>query len=335
MLSDLSVRLKTKTILRSHVALLASVFMLCGCATSAPPVSLSAGIDNRSLPSPNLTLDIPGFSPCTSTPDNKIHLDSNQPVNIIVHGCRGSAARFRSLAQVFAFHGQQTICFSYDDRDSLMKSSAKFIDALEFLSAKMENRQITVIGHSQGGLITRKALIKEREDKLLTGDTHMQLVTISAPYAGVAAADHCASSTARWLTLGLVIPICKIISGNKWYEITHPSPFIQKPGELLAQVTTHLKIVTDETGSCRNFDQNGKCVEDDFVFSLEEQYFEPVDSSPRVENLEVAAGHAEIVGDAHTPPEKLITLLQRKGIMKQTPPQRQVELSTFLSILYR
>ena len=215
-----------------------------------------------------------------------------------------------------------------------MRSSAELIDALSSLSAKMENRQFTIIGHSQGGLISRKALIEEREDRFSAGDAPFRLVTISAPFAGIAAAEHCGSVAARILSLGLVIPICKLISGEKWYEITRPSPFIQEPGELLEQVATHLKIVTDEAGTCRRRDKNGVCVEDDFVFSLDEQYFEKVDDSSRVDNVEVQAGHAEIVGNYRVPPEKLIKLMQSKGIMHRTRPAQRVGLSLLLSRLY-
>ena len=317
------------------IALLWLLSMQVGCVKPAPVVPKPISIDRAYLPAPNLSLQIPGLSPCNTSPDSTIRLNSNEPVNIIVHGCKSSAGLFRSLAQVFALHGQQTVCFSYNYRDSLMKSSAELNHALNLLSLEMKNSQMTVIGHSQGGLISRKALIKEREDKFTAQNTSMRLVTISAPYAGIKAADHCASPNARFFSIGLVIPICRMISGDKWYEITHPSPFIQQPGELLEQVTSHLKIVTNETGSCRQYDQNGNCVEDDFVFSIDEQYFEPVDALPRVENIEITAGHVEIVGNYHVSPKKLIKLLQHNGIMNTTPPALQDQLAILLSRLYQ
>jgi hypothetical protein len=46
-------------------------------------------------------------------------------VTILVHGCFGSAGRFRPLAQVYAFQGQQTACFSYNDRNRLFTSKAQ------------------------------------------------------------------------------------------------------------------------------------------------------------------------------------------------------------------
>jgi len=317
------------------LSILTVLLLQTACNTPVPSDPELASIDDRNLPSSDLSIKIPGLSPCTTKTDTTLHLNSNEPVNIIVHGCFGSAALFRSLAQVFAFHGQQTICFNYNDRDSMMKSTAELVSALNLLSAKMNNRHLTVIGHSQGGLIARKALTQEREDNLQINDASLDLVTISSPYAGIAAADHCASTTMRYLTLGLVIPICKIISGDKWYEITHPSPFIQEPGILLEQVTSHLKIVTNETGSCRQYDDKGVCLEDDFVFSTTEQYFRQVDAPARVDNIEVLAGHAEIVGDYRVPPTKLIKLLQLKGIMRDTPPAQHEQLSLLLARLYQ
>ena len=309
--------------------------MLNACATPVPTDPEYATIDTTNLPQADFSTNIAGLSPCTNSADSTVHLNSNQPVTVIVHGCFGSAALFRSLAQVFAFHGQQTVCFNYNDRDSLTQSSIELVTALDALSTKMRNKNLTLIGHSQGGLISRRALIKERDDRLQLGDKNLTLVTISSPYAGIAAADHCGSNTLRWLTLGLVVPICKIISGDKWYEITAPSPFIQQPGSMLDQVTSHLKVVTDERNTCRKFDENGVCLEDDFVFSIKEQYFDKVDNVEIVENLVIAAGHAEIVGDYRVPPKKLINLLQDKSILKMTPPERKNELTLLLKEIYK
>ncbi|MBE0501630.1 MAG: alpha/beta hydrolase [Desulfuromonadales bacterium] len=305
-----------------------------GCARTQFHDPEFATIDSSNLPAPDLALEIPGLSSCTTEPDATVTLNSYEPVTIIVHGCASSAGRFRSLSQVFAFHGQQTVCFNYDDRDSLMQSSKELIAALSALSAKMNNLQITVIGHSQGGLISRAALTEEREDKFVAGDKTLRLVSVSAPYAGIAAADHCASVTARVLSLGLVIPVCRLISGEKWYEITFASPFVQQPGELLEEVSSHLKIVTNEKGTCRNYDQKGVCVEDDFVFSTKEQYLKKIDISPRVDNVEVEAGHVEIVGNYNVTPVKLIEIMQAKEIMSSTPPDRREKLSQLLSQLY-
>lgn len=308
------------------------LLILTGCATSIPSDPALAILDTSQLPIPNSSIKVSGLSPCTTAKDATIHLNTNSPINIIIHGCYSSAARFRALAQVFAFHGQQTICFNYNDRDSLKKSSEQLVDALQLLSNSMNNKDITVIGHSQGGLVARHAL--SHKNGLTDADAAISLVTISSPFSGIAAADHCASPMARALSLGLVIPICQLISGDKWFEITRASDFMKQPGDLQDQVRSHVKIVTDERGSCREYDQSGDCIEDDYVFSLTEQYHDQVDKPSHVTNIEIAAGHAEIVGDYLTPPEKLIAVLQANGIMRHTLASRRQQLSRLLTHLY-
>jgi len=44
---------------------------------------------------------------------------------------------------LYAFHGQQAVCFSYDDRASLVRSSGELISALEGLSGQMQKRQLS------------------------------------------------------------------------------------------------------------------------------------------------------------------------------------------------
>ena len=234
---------------------------------------------------------------------------------------------------MFAFHGQQSICFSYDDRDSLTVSATQLVAAIDELANHLQDRQVTIIGHSQGGLVARNAFTIERIQPLVA-ELDLSLVTISSPYAGVAAADHCALPFARAISLGLVIPICKAISGNKWYEITYASDFIREPGTLIGQVDDFIKIVTDERDTCRRYDDKNRCVEDDFVFSAEEQYNPAVDSSSRVIPVEIKAGHSEIVGNATIKPDKLITILQQQTIMRATPVSKTAALDAFISMLY-
>lgn len=312
---------------------LACIVTVAGCSSTAELPPELGHIDNTNLPAADLALNIPGLGPCTDNPDRTLHLNSTQPVIVLVHGCLASAGRFRSLAQVFAFHGQQSVCFSYNDRDSLTISATQLVTALDEMARHMNNPQVTVIGHSQGGLIARNAFTNERI-KPLSADLDLRLVTISSPYAGVTAADHCALPFARAVSLGLVVPICKVISGDKWYEITYASDFIRQPGTLIGQVDDFIKIVTDERNSCRRYDSDSRCIEDDFVFSAEEQYYPTVDNSPHVIPVEVKAGHSEIVGNAAVTPDKLITILQQQDIMRITPFAMTTALNALLSKLY-
>lgn len=315
------------------VATLACIVSVAGCASTSELPPEPGHIDGTNLPKADITLNIPGLGPCTDNPDRTLHLNSTQPVVVLVHGCLASAGSFRSLAQVFAFHEQQSVCFSYEDRDSLIVSATQLVTALDELGSYMNNPQMTVIGHSQGGLIARNAFTNERIQPLGT-DLDLRLVTISSPYAGITAADHCALPFARAVSLGLVIPICKAISGDKWYEITYASDFIREPGTLIGQVDDFIKIVTDERDSCRRYDSESRCIEDDFVFSVEEQYFQAIDNSPRVLPVEVRAGHSEIVGNATVTPEKLIAILQQQDILRATPSAKIAAFNTLLSMLY-
>ena len=317
----------------SQVLVVAMIALLEGCSTNSTVYPDLQTFDKAQLPPADVSLSIPGLGPCTDNPDRTLHLNSQQPVTLLVHGCFGSSGRFRGLAQVLAFHGQQTVCFTYNDRDSMMLSSNQLISALEQLSQQINNQQVTVIGHSQGALISRKALVSTRPDPLRNSNLQLRLVTVSGPFSGIAAAKQCGNPVTRVLTLGLIGPMCKIITGDKWSEITYTSEFILQPGQLHKQVVEYIKIDTDERGACRK-SENGRCTETDDVFSLEEQRNESIDRDPNANIVEVMAGHVEIVGDEHVAPVKLIEILQNKGILNSTAPQRKADLNLLLTKVY-
>lgn len=316
---------------------LAAIFItinLTGCGTIHNDPSL-LNYDQSRLPPADLSLNIPGLGPCTNNPDRTLHLNSNQPVTILVHGCKGSTGNFRALAEVMAFHGQQAACFTYNDRDSLMRSSGQLVSALDSLAAQMQDKHITVIGHSQGALVSRKALVARRPDPVQDKEMKLRLVTISGPFSGIASAEQCGKPTllVTLLTLGLNDQLCKVVSGDKWYEITSASDFIQQPGELLRQVESHIKIDTDERDSCRHREA-GVCTVKDYTFSLAEQYHPPVDNVAIVKNIKIKAGHVEIVGDQRVAPVKLIAALQQNGVLNETEAKRSAAFDRLLSRLY-
>lgn len=310
------------------------IVALSSCAITPAYVPDPQPLESSRLPEPDVVISVPGLSPCTDASDRRLHLNSHQPVTILVHGCKGSAGRFRSLAQLYAFHGQQAVCFSYDDRASLISSSGELITALETLSGQMKNHQISVLGHSMGGLVARKALERNRPDHWQRENVELKLLTISAPFAGIGAAEHCGIRTAHWLSLGLIPGICMAITGDNWFEITSASDFIRQPGPLLPAVQKFLKVVTDERGTCRLRDASGQCVKSDYVFSLGEQYQPAVDSVPQLTNVEVDAGHVEIVGDSNMVPRKLLTILQEQQMLAPTPPERRAALERLFTELY-
>lgn len=312
---------------------IATLALLAGCGNVGTINPELQTIDPGKLPAADVTLNIPGLGPCTDNPDRSLRLNSQQPINVLVHGCYGSSGLFRGLAQVLAFHGQQSACFSYNDRDSMMLSSAQVIAALEQLAQQMKNKQVNVIGHSQGALIARKSLVADRPDPIRNSDLRLRLVTVSGPFAGIASANQCGNPVTRALTLGLIAPLCKLVTGDKWSEITYNSKFILQPGLLHHQVRDHVKVVTDERGTCRR-SENGACTESDDVFSLDEQRNASVDRDPIAKIVEVKAGHVEIIGDERVAPVKLISILQQSGILNPTEPERKANLNLLLTKLY-
>jgi hypothetical protein len=99
------------------------VLLLGGCATRRSAHEDYQHIAEGNLPATDITLHVPGLTPCTDNPDHSLHLKTGQPVYVLIHGCFGSSGQFRGLAQVLAFHGQQTVCFTYDDRARLAQSA--------------------------------------------------------------------------------------------------------------------------------------------------------------------------------------------------------------------
>jgi triacylglycerol esterase/lipase EstA (alpha/beta hydrolase family) len=183
---------------------------------------------HNNLPNPDTIMAIKNLGPCTDDSDRTIRLNSSKPVTILVHGCHGSAGRFKNLSDVLAFQGQQSICFSYNDRENLMQSSRKLVKSIEELQKYTD--QITVIGHSMGGLIAHKAFISNSDENTnLTSD--IKLVTVSAPLSGIQASRFCAKPLIRVATFGIHDFVCWIISGDKWLQITPGSDFIKTNGK--------------------------------------------------------------------------------------------------------
>lgn len=313
------------------VTLLTLLGLLGGCASreAMNAVDLEPG----RLSSPNISLNIPGLGPCTDNPDRTVRIDSSQPVHILVHGCFGSSGQFRGLAQVLAFHGQQTACFTYDDRARLATAADELRQAVQQLTAQSRVPQITVIGHSQGALIARKAMTESPAPPTPERPVDLRLVTVSGPFSGIDSARTCGKTWLYPLTLGILPLSCYVATGAKWADITYSSRFIREPGSLAPQVARYLKIDTDERGTCRR-KENGRCVEGDDIFSLAEQRNPIVESDGRTKRVEVDAGHVEIVGDKQVAPRKLIAILQTEGVLRPTPAASLPAFGLLLAHIY-
>lgn len=274
---------------------------------------------------------VPGLYPCSVRGPGVVELDPARPLTVLVHGCRSSGERFKTLAQVFEAHGQQTICFNYNDRDSINTSATQLATALSALQRRLAPHELTVLGHSQGGLIARRALQADLRRPLVTRDGFTyRLVTVSAPFSGINASADCGKTWLHVLSLSVTVGVCLAVTGNKWTEIPPGSKFLSNPTPLVG--ARHLQIVTDERDSCRTRRADGSCAVDDFVFGLDEQDSSVVTASANVTSVRVQSGHAAVVGEDGAPPLRLIEVLQQQGVLAQTPVNG---LSELLSRLYR
>jgi pimeloyl-ACP methyl ester carboxylesterase len=313
-----------KTTLR--ILLLTFVAALAACSSPAAQLQLAGSRELR---------ESGELGPCGG-PKQAQALDRSAALVVLVHGCNASQGRFAALADLFELHGQQTLCFRYDDRRRVGEVARELRAAISGLAARLERTELTVLGHSQGGLVARTAMALQDAQPLLTqrGPLQVSLVTVSAPFNGIEAAADCGSKWLHALTLGTTLAVCRAIAGPKWRDIHPHARLVQQPGQLSELVSSHIEIRTDERNTCRTLRPDGRCAEGDYVFSIREQQNAKVDDDVRVTSDLVAAGHAEIVGKAEAPPHKLLSLLQQHGVLNATPADKQAALQALLERLF-
>lgn len=270
-----------------------------------------------------------GLSACTPATREPFELDPNRPLMVLVHGCNFSMGSFRTLAELIEAHDQQTICFNYDDRGSIDEASRQLAAALKVLEGFAPGQEITVLGHSQGGLVARHALSASR-DPSFAALFHYRLVTVSAPFSGINTSKNCGLPLLHIGSLGLTVLVCQIIAGNKWTEIFPGSEFIRNPGTLAHGVGLHVRIATDERGGCARRNPAGECVKRDEVFTIGEQLNDTIDGEPRVERVEIRSGHSEIIGEWGAPPTRLLAVLQSLKILSQISPERRDHIAALM-----
>ncbi|OCH60141.1 hydrolase [Aliivibrio fischeri] len=309
-----------------------SVFLgMQGCASSS---DIKQNVGPSEFAHTKQTLQISGLKHCNNEGNDLIHLNPNEPLTIIVHGCFSSAGRFETLADVYGLYDQQAICFEYDDRKSLEDTSGELVAALNQLSTQNPNQDLHVIGHSQGGLVARRALTSEREDQQMVTAKKVQLTTVSSPFNGIEISSHCGITPLRILSLGIVDLICYAVTGEKYQQIPPNADFIEQPGELVASVLQHLIVKTDERNSCRKENDKGECIEDDYVFSVNEQSNNQVDDGVNTDLVTVKAGHVEIVGNGESVPTDLINILKQQKVLVDKSDINQQEQARLLQLLY-
>jgi len=290
----------------------AVVLLSGGCAATPAPL-VHVGRDDAGAP-------IPGLVVCGAD-GAEVQLDPALPLVLFVPGRADSGERYAALSYHFEVEGKQTACFAYDGRGSLEESAGRLAQALGALQARLPPGRITIIGHSLGGLVARRALVAERERRLEAGPFTYTLVTVATPFGGIRSAADCGRTWLHLLTLGASAAVCGLVAGQTWQEIPPNSDFMRRPGTLLPAVTEAIAVVTLERGACRRRGLRGGCDEPDAVFSLSEQRNPTVEADPRWIRVQIAAGHVEIVGDPGTPPTKLISILKERGILQAPAPQ--------------
>lgn len=300
---------------------------------------ISCSSSNHSLLERNqaTSLKVPDLDCCDNFKQQTMILNPKQEVVILVHGCKASSGRFSTLKKVFDSRGQQAICFSYDYRNSIEDCAMQLVTAINTLTNYIDPSKITIVAHSQGGLVARRAISvhNKRTFYLENSVPRIRLVTISSPFNGIKASSHCGSTALHIATGGITVLICKAIAGSTWSEINPSSDFINNPGNLSDKVYNHLKINTDEEGTCRSSDSQGNCLESDYIFGLDEQYREDIDKDERVVNIELKAGHAQVIGTPGRPPMDLIAVLEEYDVLNRNPYLSNNENIALLNRLYR
>lgn len=312
-------------------ALCVAAALGCGPTITSTPVRFAdaTGTPGEETRAP---LELEGFAACTGDQPDAIALEPDQPLVVIVHGCFSSGSQFERLAEVFEFHGQQALCFNYDYRRTLRAAAVHLQDGLERLRRALPGQRITVLAHSQGGLVSRIALSMGEAPPAEAGD--LRLVTVSSPFSGIDAARHCGWAWLHVVSLDFTTAVCQAVTGANWVEIHPRSTYWREPRPLHPAVSEHLQIVTDEAGTCRRRDEEGACVEDDLVFSTDEQENARMAADERVHVRVLPAGHAAVVGGGGRVPRALVGVLQEHEVLAPTPPEREGELSALLRRLY-
>ncbi len=283
------------------------------------------------------SISVANLDCCDDFKQQVITLDSLREVIILVHGCKASSGHFLTLREVFEARGQQAICFSYNYRTSIESCARQLVLAINVVEKILNPPGITIVAHSQGGLVARRALSYPRQDRLAlnTASPKVRLVTISSPFNGINASSHCGINPLHVASAGMTLLVCQLIAGSTWSEIHPKSDFINNPGSLYNLISTHIKINTDEENTCRRVSENGACLENDFVFSLGEQYNDIVDGDDRVVNIELKAGHAQIVGGRGRPPFKLIEVLEEHRVLQSRTYLSLDKETALFHVLYR
>jgi alpha-beta hydrolase superfamily lysophospholipase len=208
-------------------------------------------------------------------------LDGDRPVTVIVRGwsqkdyARNPEAFDQENSHLFSLAGElrdagENVFLFFYDRESqtLDQAAGRLNTALMHLYQTFMRHDITVFGHSMGGLIARRAMTRgQTVDQM---GFNLLLFTVASPFAGHWAAD--------WAPDILI----RSFSGAAATQMASGGNFIRNPGRLGSRVT-HIKVVTNEHST------------GDDVLDVDDQENSAVDNDPRrLETYTENDGHSSI-----------------------------------------
>lgn len=247
---------------------------------------------------------------CAEATSVPLSLRPHEPLTVLVHGCKSSPARLANLKEQLSQEGQQVACYRYDYRDTIRTTGLRLRAALRRAEQQLAPSEIVVIGHSQGGLVARAAF--HGRQPALHGS--YRLVSIAAPFGGIAAARGCGSRALHAASFGITVAVCRGIAGKVWRELHPRAETILHPAPLDAVVSDHLMVTTDERGTFRVAPDGPPAARmDDYTFSLDEQHNARIERDPRVSTVALAVGHVTVIGESGRVPETLLDVLRAGG----------------------
>lgn len=222
---------------------------------------------------------------------------------VLVHGYGPSWDEYLPLEEELRSRGYEVIRFTYDYKQSLETSADELVRKVLALRAGRRPGALSVVAHSMGGLVARRAMIAGRPLTLAGLDLPIELITVASPFGGFKSANAV-----------FFMPFNGLGVTESFRYLGSARGFIRRPGALGANIS-HFKIQTDERGRTRLLD--GKEVDDEIV-RPGNQANKAVDSDPGLRSLRtLAAGHVQVLTDNGR------VSVQLSGILDEYLPSRQ------------
>ena len=251
------------------------------------------------------SIDIPVPKPYPADPSAPVPaplpfsaaLPTGQGTVILVHGFNPTSSELDPLENELEHRGYKVVRFTYDYKQALEISADEFTQFVLRLSAETTGGNLTVIAHSMGGLVSRRAMTAGRRQSLAGTATPVKLITIASPFGGFASAN----ATLLW-------PFNTFGINESFRSLGTMRDFIRTPGAL-GQNISHIKIETDEREKTRT--QNGMTVSDALVLP-ENQKNNAVDSDPGLKaKITLNAGHMGVLSTGSAVSGQLLEALDR------------------------